>query len=414
MTKLSLDYYEQQGDFFWETKNNVAFAAGIGSGKSLVGCDKAAFASLGQIGDMKVPTPNVGVITAPTYRMLQDATMNTFFERWSPYVRKFHRGDKIATMKNGSQIYFRSASEPDKLRGPNILWWFGDEAALYHKKVWTVMSGRTRQFGMYGWRWLATSPRGRNWVWKEFVQNEREDYRLINAPTWANPFVSEKWIADLISSYSEDEIDQELLGLFLANAGIIYSEFNRDRNKTSKQWSLDEFSYIGAGVDFGFNNPFAIEVVGLLPDGEKVVLHEEYHRKYDEDEQMLTAKQVFDTYGVQTFWCDPSGAKAIQKFQEAGLNAQPADNSVLHGINVVKRALKVPRGAKRPNLLISSEAVNLMSEMEQYEWMVNADGIRDQPKKAFDHAADALRYCLVGFETMTGSGMMGSGVIDFA
>lgn len=396
MSTLELQLYEQQADFVYHRARNLGFVAGIGSGKSMAGSVRALLAGLGEIGDERVPTPNVGVITAPTFPMLRDATLRTFNDVAGPFIKRFHKSEMIAELKNGSEVFFRSASDPDKLRGPNILWWFGDEAALYGHNVWKIMIGRTRQFGMNGWRWLTTTPRGRNWVWKEFVGRglDERNRALINVPTWANPFLAEDFVRDLLESYDADTIAQELEGQFLANEGIIYAEFDRDVHMTATL-PRGPWQQVVAGVDFGYVNPSVILVGGIGGDGDVSILHEDYRRRRTEEDLVRAAVQIRDALDVETFYCDPSNPAAIRLMQQAGLRAVPADNRVDHGISTVKQLLK-RTSAGRTRLRMHADCVYLASEMEQYEWMSNKDGLRDQPKKSNDHACDALRYLCVG------------------
>lgn len=395
MATLDLTAYEQQAQFITSTAPNVAFVAGIGSGKSHSLCTRGAMLAMGELPGVNVPTPNVGVITAPTFPMLRDATLRTFMEVAAPFIADYNKSDMIVRMINGSEVFFRSASDPDKLRGPNILWWGGDEAALYGARVWPIMIGRTRQFGLAGYRMLATTPRGRNWVWKTFAGRERdgERYQLINAPTWANPFLSDDFVRDLIENYDADMIRQELLGEFLANEGIIYSEFDPDFHIFTRL--PDATPHVLAGVDFGFVNASVIVVGAIGPDGDVTVIHEDYRRHRTDEDLALAAEQIRDAFGVDTFYCDPSNPNGIQLMQRRGVRAVGADNDVMAGINATKTLMKRHANG-RTRFRLHSDCVYLASELQQYEWLVTKDGLRDQPKKSNDHAADALRYLVMG------------------
>lgn len=399
--KLELEFYDQQEAFVFSNARHVCMGAGIAGGKTIGGVARSIRAAYGEIGDHQIQTPNLGFITAPTYVMLRDATLRTFMEMADPFIKNFYRSEMRAVMTNNSEIVFRSASEPDRLRGPSISWWFGDEAAMYTKRVWDVMVGRTRQYGKAGYKWLATSPRGRNWIWKEFVETPKKDYELINAPTWANPHLEDDYILDLLATYDEDTRRQEIEGEFIANRGVIYSEFRRELHVTRPP-RHDEWDYVVAGVDFGYNNPSVIEVVGQNSDGYKRVLYEDYARRRTDDELARVAAQLRDEFQIDTFFCDPSDPPAIAKLVEAGCHAVTADNEVLAGISEVKRNLRRLHG--KPVLTVSPECANTIAEMEQYEWLVDkGGGTRDKPRKSFDHAMDALRYALMGLAANGGS-----------
>ncbi len=190
MTKIDIKLYDAQDDFVNDPRRFSCFIGGVGSGKTVAGAARAISAAMGDINGAKIKTPNTGMITAPTYNILRDATIPTFRELAGDLIVKMNTSNPIkALLSNGSEIYFRSAHNPENLRGPSISWWWGDEAALYGRKTWHIMIGRLRQFGKPGYAWLTTTPKGRNWIYQEFLGKERANYTLFKAATRQNPFI---------------------------------------------------------------------------------------------------------------------------------------------------------------------------------------------------------------------------------
>ena len=155
MMQTEIELYSEQFDFVTSDARFTAFIGGIGSGKTLGGCVKA-------IGHCQPSA--LGLIVAPTYGMLRDATWRTFQSVAGGAIAEFLRGEMRVVMVNGSEILFRSADDPERLRGPNLSWAFIDEAALCHKMAWPITIGRLRKDGKAGPCWLTTTPKGRNWV----------------------------------------------------------------------------------------------------------------------------------------------------------------------------------------------------------------------------------------------------------
>ncbi len=394
---IDLTLWGQQHDFVFSDVKNIALLGGVGSGKSYAGAMRGILAALGQVGDKQVPTPNVGVVTAPTYKMLKDATMRTYFEILRPMnlMKDFNKSDHIVTLTNGSEIIFRSASDHEILRGPSILWWDGDEAALYGPSVWLIMIARLRQYGIRGWAWLPTTPKGRNWIWQQFERDGGDDYKYWRLRTADNPFIAAEYYDSLKDAYTGDFAAQELNGEFVAFEGLIYPEFTRGHHIAR----IDPQRIVStvAGVDWGFVHPGVIEVVGTDSDGRAAVVSEQYQRQRRVEEWVEVAKQMRSTWHIGTFYCDPSEPDYINAFRDAGLNAQAADNSVNPGIQAVKNRLVIQPDGK-PRLTIDPDAVWLISEFESYQWAENRYGMRDQPVKANDHAIDALRYAIMGLD----------------
>ncbi len=392
---FTMELHPKQEAFVNTDARHAAFIGGIGSGKSWGGCVRALRAAQGWIGNRRIAAPNLGIVTAPTYPMLRDATLRTFEDIAREYVVSFNRSDGLMMLRNGSEILFRSTEHPDRLRGPSISWWFGDEAALYRSNVRSIMLGRLRQFGQQGYAWITTTPKGRNWVWQVYVRDGGEDYCVMTATSRENTFLGDEVLEMWEREYQGDFALQELEGAFVAFEGLVYSEFSRERHVTRERPA--QFQQVIAGVDWGFANPGAIMVCGIDGDGRMMVISESYARQRRVEEWVNVARQLRDTWGIERFLCDPSEPDYIRQFREAGLKAEGADNSVLPGIQHVKNRLAV-QGDGRTRLMIDADAVNTIAEFEQYQWAENRHGMRDAPVKANDHALDALRYAVRGVD----------------
>lgn len=389
--------HPKQEHFVQAKEHHAAFIGGIGSGKTYAGCVRAIRASYGWIGATKIPTPNLGVITAPTYPMLRDATLRTWLDLAATHIPGFepamlNRSLMTARLPNGSEVLFRSTEHPDRLRGPSISWWLADEAALYQASVRPIMIGRLRQGGALGYEFVTTTPRGRNWVWKTYAQRERADYLLVQATSRENVFLADDLLEMWEREYTGDFARQELEGEFVAFEGLIYADF--DRLKHVGRARPEQFAKVIAGVDWGYANPGVIVVIGVDGDGRVYVLAEAYERRRRIEEWVSVAAQMQETWGITQFVCDPSEPDYIRAFRERGLKAEAADNRVLPGIQAVQNALALG-GDGRARLTISPDCINLLGEIEQYQWEKNKAGVRDAPLKANDHAMDALRYAIV-------------------
>jgi PBSX family phage terminase large subunit len=397
-TAISIDLTrcETQGRFVGCRAHETGFVGGIGSGKTWAGNIRALLASQGIIGKRRVlQSPNVGVVTAPTYGMLRDATLRTFLELAGPAVRAFNKNEMVATMQNGSEVLFRTASEPDRLRGPSISWFFMDEAALCVYRAFQIMVGRLRQFGKLGYGWIATTPKGRNWVWQHFVQAKKAGQALYRATSADNVYLDEAILAIWRETYVGDFARQELEGEFVAFEGLIYPEFRREAHVVSAP--PERYQYAVAGVDWGYSNPGVILVFVVDGDGRAWQVAEHYQRQRRVEEWVEVARQVRQTWSVRTFYCDPSEPDYIRQFREAGLPAEQANNAVNAGLQAVKNRLVV-QGDGRSRLVVSQSCAHTIAEFESYQWAEGKQGLRDQPVKANDHCMDSLRYAVMGVD----------------
>ena len=154
---IRLKLYPQQHNFFKCPDRFAAFVGGIGSGKTFVG-------SLWGIQQASAPG-TLGLVIAPTYPMLRDVAWRAFIEIGGEAIAEKKRGEMILTVRGGGEILFRSADNPDRLRGPNVHWALLDEAALCPRDTWDVTIGRLRAGGTAGPCRIVTTPKGYSGPW---------------------------------------------------------------------------------------------------------------------------------------------------------------------------------------------------------------------------------------------------------
>src|SRR5690242_19078443 len=120
-TEARLQLYRKQADFVQDLHRYAALVGGVGSGKTMAGAAKAEVQELA--------TPGLGLVVAPTFAMQRDATWRTALEVWAPLVAAVYRAEMRLELRTGAEVLFRSADNPDRLRGPNCRWAWIDEGA---------------------------------------------------------------------------------------------------------------------------------------------------------------------------------------------------------------------------------------------------------------------------------------------
>lgn len=206
---------------FWDSNDRYrAFVGGVGSGKTYAGCVEV----------LRQKSKTRGAIIAPTYRMLQDSTLQTFLEMVTEadIISEWRKSDMQMVLKNGTEILFRSADEPDKLRGPNLGWFYLDEAAMMPELVFDLMIGRLRLAPGRGW--ITTTPKGMNWVYDLFAKG-RDEYDLIQCSTRSNTFLPKHFSGTLMDRYKGVFLEQEEGGRFVEWVDTpAYDSYIRNRN----------------------------------------------------------------------------------------------------------------------------------------------------------------------------------------
>lgn len=184
------------------------FVGGIGSGKTFAG----VLALLAQ------PAGTVSMVCAPTYRVLKDATLPAFMQLAGPLVREHRKSDMVTTLQNGHKILWRTAVEPDRLRGPNLGFIYLDEAASIHtSEVYEVLLGRLRL--QPGRMILTTTPKGQNWV---YDLSQGANVEMFRCSTSANVYLPEHFYGFVRDQYTSELARQELEGEFVDFAGGLF------------------------------------------------------------------------------------------------------------------------------------------------------------------------------------------------
>jgi len=354
---------------------------GIGSGKTFVG-------SLWGIQQASNPG-TLGLVIAPTYPMLRDVAWRAFLEIGGLAIAEKKRGEMILTVQGGGEILFRSADNPDRLRGPNIHWALLDEAALCPRETWDITIGRLRASGTAGPCRIVTTPKGRNWLYER-----QTEMTIFKAATEENPYLSPEFVSSLKRSYTGNFARQELYGDFVAFEGLVYSMFSRDVHVKTQE--ADQYKTRWMGNDEGYTNPSVILDVGIDADGRLHIFREWYRRGQLQDTVVVANVEWYNEIQPQGVVVDSSAAGLIAAMRAANLPAIGHKGRVQDGISKVQNMLATA-GDGRPRLTIDPACVQTIAEMESYCWKEG----RDEPEKQNDHAMDTLRY-IIDATTETG------------
>jgi predicted phage terminase large subunit-like protein len=210
MTEIELRFRptKPQRAFLQSTARNLAFIGGIGSGKTRASVIKA----------LGMPPKTIGMLVAPTFGMLRDTVLRTFMDiaRKQPtLIASFNQSDLHARLFDGKEILFRSADNPERLRGPNLAWAGLDEAALMKRETLDIMLGRLRLHP--GNMWFTTTPKGTTHWLPEYMRNGNVE--VHRSRTLDNPHLPQAYLDNLKQQYTAQFYRQEVLGEFVDFAG---------------------------------------------------------------------------------------------------------------------------------------------------------------------------------------------------
>ena len=224
------------------------FSGPIGSGKSQALCQEA----------MKLTYLNpgrTGLIGAPTYPMLRDATLAALLEilERNRIPHELNRAENFLVMRETrSRILFRAVEEFERLRGSNLAWFGLDELTYTSEQAWLRLEGRLRDpkasrlCGFAVW-----TPKGYDWVYERFVATRVEGYETVMAKA-VRESVSAGQDSGLLRA-AEEQLRRAVLSAGSAGrvpelaAGRVYYAFEREGNVAEVEvdperpllWALD-------------------------------------------------------------------------------------------------------------------------------------------------------------------------------
>ena len=382
------------------------FSGPIGSGKSQALCHEAIKLSYLNSG-------RVGLIGAPTYPMLRDATLAALFDilnaNFIPY--EYNKGDNVLTMSDTeSRVLCRSVDEFERLRGTNLAWFALDELTYTPEAAWLVLEGRLRDpkakrlCGFAVW-----TPKGYDWVYRKFISEPHLGYKTTIAQPFENRYLLEQ-IPDfydlLKSSYDDSFFQQEVLGKYLnVQAGLVYYAFSRSEHvvKTEVQarvpllWALD------------FNVDPMCSVIGQVINGTVYVLDEivlrhantlqaceEFSRRFPAHARGLVV--YGDASGNSMHTTGTSDYQIIRDFFAANYTGSlhykvpKANPSVRDRITLTNAKLRSASGDKQ--LMVDHKCVELIKDFEQVCYKADSTVPDKEKDRRRTHVSDALGYLL--------------------
>lgn len=377
------------------------FSGGSGSGKTAAGCLKAGYYSLLNPGAR-------GVITEPIYAHFQDILLPAWRECWGALegIAWEEQGkggpNHQLAYKNGSLVLLKAAEAAERLIGMELAWAWMDEAASTkggdQEMAYFNLVGRLRQKGHRHWLGITTTPAGRNWLWREWVDNPQPGHIPFYGATHENKEnLPEDYIGRMTQTYvpGTPMYRRFVLGEFIQLEGLVLPGFDPDTMMAP--WPDELFLRKIAGVDFGVQSPTTVIETSITRSRRKWVKEWLYKRECDDETFVRACRAAMDD-GVTLFACDPSGKEKIKWLNAQGV---PAVKARSNRIEDRANAWRTPIG--QGMLTVDSGSPFIIREIDGLAY---AEGRgRDYETDRFDpncpdHAFDGGAYGLMELERM--------------
>ncbi len=365
----------------------------------------------------ELPNPRYAYI-APLFNQAKDIAW-TYLKQYTRDIPgvETHETELRVTLPNGAHIRLYGADNPDRLRGIYLDGVVLDEYAQMSPRIWGEVI-RPLLSDRQGWAVFIGTPMGHNQFYDMFQgasigwpmeQADGSVRRETDADWWAGMFrvsdtaiINEKELASALRTMGQDRYDQEYeCSWEAAIHGAYYARemAAAEREKRVRHIPWEPSVRVDTWWDLGISDSTAIWFTQAVGSELRFIDY------YEADGQglphyakMLDARPyVYGTHhiphdGKHREW--GTGKKRTDMMSELGLNTELVpDIGIPDGINAVRMLLpKCWFDAER-----CAEGIEALKQYRR-EWDDEKRTFKDKPLHDWtSHAADAMRYCAVGY-----------------
>jgi len=353
----------------------------------------------------------LGLLGAPTYPMLRDATQAALFaildENKIPY--EFNKAENFLVMRDTqSRMVFRAVDDFERLRGTNLAWFGLDELTYTPEEAWLRLEGRlrdpraTRLCGFAVW-----TPKGYDWVYQRFLADPVGGYDVTVAQAYENRFLLQKipdFYERLKRSYDDSFFRQEVLGQYLSlQGGLVYSSFRRTGNVGSVRanplepllWAMD-FNVdpmCSVVVQVVRNCVYVLDEI-VLRHASTVEACEEFARRFPDHPAGVGV--YGDASGNHQQTAGTTDYQMVREHFRRNYAARvsyriPRSNpSVRERVMLTNSKLKSASG--EVEMLVDEKCKELIKDFEQVSYKADSNQVDKEKDRRRTHLSDALGY----------------------
>lgn len=213
----------------------------------------------------------------------------------------------------------------------------------------------------------------------EVYEDKNQDVTMIRSTYLDNPFLDDGYIKTITDLIYQDENFYKIYAL--GEWGLLQRRIYTNYKVIPVLPEMKEAKWC-YGLDFGLVNPSAILKVYLFDD--RFYLEERLYKSG------LTNSDIIEFFSHEDrgdIYADPTAKQMVEEIRRAGYNCFEGHKDVKSGIDL----------CQRQTLTIPESSVNLIKEIQSYQWREDKSGnVLPEPIKFNDHLMDAMRYVVFG------------------
>lgn len=365
--------------FLYDTRRYryLSYLGGAGSGKSVFLTQRTVLRVLREPGHRILVVRKVAsTLRNSVYRLFKDVIGD-----WG-LSHLFTFSDSYLNIRcvNGSEIIFVGLDNAEKLKsvaGITSIW--VEEATELSEKDFNQLDLRLRGRAEHHKEvCLSFNPISEtHWLKRRFYDVVRDDVFTLTTTYKDNRFLDDHYVEVLEALKDSDPVYYAVycLAQWGSTGNLVWNNYK------VKDFPLDQFDALYAGLDFGFNDPSAFLVIGVK-DSELYIVKEFYQTH-------LTNRELMDRLAVYRglrITADCAEPDRIKEFYQHGFNISPCKKykgSVKHDIDFI-------RGKK---IWVHPSCKHFLAEISGYTYQTDMNGQpTEEPIGVNDHLMAALRY----------------------
>ena len=296
----------------------------------------------------------------------------------------------------GNKVYVFDGANADsykKMRGFTSYGAFLNEATTLHDTF--VKEAISRCSGEGARIYMDTNPENPTHTVKvdyidkdgQMLSNGQLNIKAFNFTLYDNTFLNKEYVESIeASTPSGMFFDRDILGVWVASEGIVYTDFDKNKNYIKEIDIKDiQIKKYFAGIDFGWEHYGSIALVAQDIDDNYYFIKEIASKHKHIDWWINKAKNIINKYGDINFYCDHARPDYINKLRVNGIRAINAKKDVMEGIGEIASLFKSNK------LKVIEDNVDVFkTEIYNYVWKNG----KDEPIKEYDDVLDSLRYAI--------------------
>ena len=336
---------------------------------------------------------------SPSYRMSKNIVWDQLKGKLKElrWVEATNEAELMLRLKSGSKIYLKGADAPDSLRGVGLDFLVMDEFQDIEPKAWTEVLRPTLS-DKKGHALFLGTPRGvGSWSHEMYTMAKTtEDWDSFTYTTLDGGNVSKDEIEQAKRDMDQRTFEQEYLALFTTYSGVVYYNWDREKNiQPHKPLDLKEI-YVGQD----FNVGALASAISVIENGKVYFIDEILMNGSNTEDVCDELKRRYPNSRITVF-PDPAGRQRrtsaggktdISILQNAGFNVQVRNShtAIRDRVNAVNAKLKNTLGER--SLFVDPKCKNIVNSLEK---MVYKPGTNIVEKDgSLDHMADAVGYLI--------------------